>query len=87
MVSRENFIKCDECGGINVVDEEKVEEEPKKLILSMDEYIEKNKSYWMFGECVKPDIRPFVGTSYGGTRILRCRDCGFTREYFRVVYT
>jgi len=87
MVGEKAFIKCDKCESINVVDEETVEEEPRKLILSMDEYIERNKFFWMFGEVLTLDMTQFTGTSYGKTRVLRCRDCGFTREYFRVVYT
>jgi len=80
------LIKCDKCGSTKVIDEEK--EEIKITVLSMDEYIERNKFYWMVENAFKarPEVA-IIGTSYGQTRILRCEDCGHEKEYFRVVYT
>ena len=78
------LIRCDKCGSTNVVDKE-VKEQPKIVVLTMDEYMEKNKARSLF-----PFSTQFVGitgVSHMEKRVLRCRDCGNTRVWEQVVYT
>ena len=83
MVREKILVRCDKCGSTNVVDEDA--EEIKVTTVSMDEYIKQNrsKSIFNFG-----DRSPFsAGVSHMENRVLRCRDCGYTRLYDKVIYT
>ena len=79
MVREKTLVKCDKCGSTNVVEEDA--SEIKVIVLTMDEYIEKNRSSSMFGKLV-----PTTGTSHMEKRILHCQDCEYTRLYDKVFY-
>jgi predicted nucleic-acid-binding Zn-ribbon protein len=74
-------IKCDKCGCTNVVDE--LEEELKVSVLSIEEYIKKNRSESIFGF----GLSQMTGVSHMDKRRLRCPDCGHTILYDKVIYT
>lgn len=85
-MSVQTLIVCDKCGGIKVQDLVRPVEPTVKKV-TMDEYIEANKSRFAMNYGWG-DISPFCsGTSHIEARRLKCLDCGFTKDYEQVVHT
>ena len=80
------LIKCDKCGSLNV-DEMEVPRPPpepvKPTILTMDQYIERNKSTSSF---IYSSSTMCVGTSRMRRMKLHCFDCGHEKEWEQIQY-
>lgn len=71
MIEEKIVIKCDKCGGTNVIDERK--KEVKEIKLSMDEYISRKLNIYQSSGTIT-DFNPEIW-------VLKCKDCGFVKEY------
>ena len=73
------LIRCEKCSSTNVKDV--LFEEPKVIVLTMDEYIEKNKSRGVT-HFIEGDM--LLGRTE--KRLLICSDCGYQRAWDQVVH-
>ncbi|MCJ7634942.1 hypothetical protein MUP77_21455 [Candidatus Bathyarchaeota archaeon] len=78
------LIKCDKCGSTRVSDSV-LEEPPKITVLTMDEYIAKNKARSVMD--FMKDIDKIQGVSHMEKRVFKCLDCGYERLWDQLVYT
>lgn len=78
------LIRCDKCGSTRVSDS--LHEEPPKItVLTMDEYIAKNKSRSIMD--FNLDLNKIQGVSHMEKRVFQCLDCGYQRLWDQIVYT